>query len=268
VTTFTTLTPLGQGGFSMLINGQNLPMLLPSASDPSFTQTTVPGSVLYSCCVCAAYMLWSMCLAWIAVTCFSIGRRVAHLPAFSITHWCMIAPNASCALLSLELSSVLGGNAFFRAFGAAWACIVFVLWGFMFVRSGPAIWNGSMFKPASSAQAGANTNRNAPEDNATNPAATAACMPAAPLESVAAVLCKTEDPDLKWLERRPTLSSPPSYTVLCVPAHFQDLETAIKKLIKEDYGDYGEYYHGPDATKCQLNYPPGLDQPKLDIERR
>lgn len=146
--TFTTLTPLAQGGLSMLLNGQNLANLFPD-SDP---ESHLAGRVIFSVCICGAYSLWSMGLAWIAVACFSIRRRLGALPRFCITHWCVIVPNGSFALVSLQLATVLGSE-FFRVFGATWACIVFLLWACMFLRSIPAIIDGSMFKPVNSSDA-------------------------------------------------------------------------------------------------------------------
>lgn len=150
--TFTTLMPLGQGGFSILLNGQNLPLLFPD-SDPD---SPVPGRLLFSVCLCGAYVLWSMGLAWIAVACFSIRIRRDDLPRFNINHWCMIVPIGSFALLSLQLATVLKSS-FFRVFGACWTCLVFALWAYMFVRSIPAIFDGSIFGPASAPEPGLKT---------------------------------------------------------------------------------------------------------------
>lgn len=145
--TFTTLMPLGQGGFSVLLNGQNLALLFPD-SDPD---SPIPGRLLFAVCLCCAYVLWSMGLAWIAVACFSIRIRRGNLPRFNITHWCIIVPIGSFALLSLQLATVLK-SPFFRVFGACWTCIVFALWAYMFLRSIPAIFDGSIFGPASAPQ--------------------------------------------------------------------------------------------------------------------
>lgn len=139
LSTFTTLTPLGQGGFSMLTNGQTIATLFDQSS-------ALRGGVVYTVCICGAYLLWSMGLAWIAVACFSIRRRAGSLPPFSISHWCVVVPNGVFAALSLQLATVLD-SAFFRAFGAVWACVVFAMWLFMFGRSVVAMYDGSMFRP-------------------------------------------------------------------------------------------------------------------------
>ena len=73
LTTFTTLTPLGQGGCALLTAGADLAALLPAGG-------ALPGAVAYGACVCGAYALWSMGLAWVAVACFSIARRAHDLP--------------------------------------------------------------------------------------------------------------------------------------------------------------------------------------------
>ena len=148
LTTFTTLTPLGQGGFSMLTNGQDIANAL--AQTDFGRHTALAGSVVYSACICGAYVLWSMGLAWIAVACFSVYKHARHLPQFSISHWCVVVPNGVFAALSLQLASALDSS-FFRVFGTGWACIVFVLWTGTFCRTVVAIWDGSIFRPRTGA---------------------------------------------------------------------------------------------------------------------
>ena len=151
LSTFTTLTPLGQGGFSMLINGQDISTLFAQTalSDPA---RQLGGQIVYSVCICGAYVLWSMGLAWVAVAAFSICRQARELPRFKISHWCIVVPNGVFASLSLQLATALNSS-FFRVFGAAWSCIVFVLWIGTFVRSIIGLWDGSIFAPAKPATA-------------------------------------------------------------------------------------------------------------------
>ena len=160
LSTFTTLTPLGQGGFSMLMNGQDIADLLASNGSSTLSLPLTPaginnalgGAIVFAVCVCGAYVLWSMGLAWIAVACFSICRRARNLPRFSISQWCIVVPNGVYASLSLQLGAVLD-SAFFRGFGAAWACVVFVLWVVMAVRSVIATIDGSIFLKPGQARA-------------------------------------------------------------------------------------------------------------------
>ena len=232
LTTFTTLTPLAQGGFSMLINGQNLATLFPATSNPD---TYLIGQLMFSTCICGAYFLWSMGLAWITVACFSIGRRLANLPRFSISSWCVIVPNGSYALLSLQLATVLKSE-FFRVFGAVWTCIVFALWAGILGRSIPAIIDGSMFKAASIAttapKADSKDIQPPPAPVVVTDVKEDLAPPSLQSDSVISVI---EDLDRYVLgDRRPTLSRPPSYTTLYMPAQFQDLEAAVEKLVQED----------------------------------
>ncbi|KAI0093101.1 voltage-dependent anion channel-domain-containing protein [Irpex rosettiformis] len=239
LTTFTTLTPLAQGGFSMLLNGQNLATLFPATSNPD---TYLIGQLMFSTCICGAYFLWSMGLAWITIACFSIRQRLANLPRFSISSWCVIVPNGSYALLSLQLATVLQSE-FFRVFGAVWACIVLGLWAGISARSIPAIIDGSMFKAASPATTGSSST-----NNATTPSSPPVAndpqkppIPTLPLasESVISVIEQLERPIKD--DGRPTLSRPPSYATLYIPAQFQDLEAAVEKLVKED--DASDFMH-------------------------
>ncbi|KAF7793890.1 hypothetical protein EIP86_005012 [Pleurotus ostreatoroseus] len=151
LTTFTTLTPLSQGGYSLLLNGKDLADLLPGAIRPDVPQSPLIGNIIYTLCFCGAYALWSMGLAWITIACFSILRRAATLPAFYISHWCVIVPNGVFAALSVQMSTVLN-SPFFKVFGALWSCIVIFLWIAIFLRTIPALIDGSIFKPVSTAK--------------------------------------------------------------------------------------------------------------------
>lgn len=143
---FVVLGPLGQGGFSLLVNGQDLSELLPPHLAGGFAQGALAGEILFAGCFIGAYVLWSMGFAWILLACISIAHvaRGSRL-SFSMAYWGLIFPNGTFALLSVQLSKVLDSG-FFRAFGAAWSCVVFLLWIVVFVRSVPSFVDGSMFK--------------------------------------------------------------------------------------------------------------------------
>ena len=162
---FVTLGPLGQGGFSLLVNGQDLSILLPLHIGSNFPQSALAGQMLFAGCFIGAYVLWSLGIAWIILACISIAHvfRRAKIP-FSLAQWGLIFPNGVFALCSVQLAKVLDSG-FFRAFGAAWSCkfesfrystntvlifplsgIVFTLWLVIFIRSIPSFIDGSMFK--------------------------------------------------------------------------------------------------------------------------
>jgi tellurite resistance protein TehA-like permease len=114
---FMVLGPLGQGGFSLLINGQNLSELLPVHFGDNFP-TALTGQVLFVSCFCGAWILWSMGVAWIVIALASIHavRRKGTVP-FSLGYWGVIFPNGVFALLSVQLGVVLD-SPFFHYFGA------------------------------------------------------------------------------------------------------------------------------------------------------
>lgn len=143
---FIVLGPLGQGGFSLLINGQDLSELLPLHIGDAFPEIQLAGQMIFAGCFLGAYILWSMGFAWIILALISISHvaRTNKL-TFSMAYWGLIFPNGTFALLSVELSKVLD-SPFFRAFGAAWSCVVFTLWVLIFLRSIPSFIDGSMFK--------------------------------------------------------------------------------------------------------------------------
>ena len=143
---FIVLGPLGQGGFSLLINGQDLSELLPLHIGDAFPEIQLAGQMIFAGCFLGAYILWSMGFAWILLALISIGHvaRTNKL-TFSMAYWGLIFPNGTFALLSVQLSKVLD-SPFFRGFGAAWSCVVFSLWILIFIRSIPSFIDGSMFK--------------------------------------------------------------------------------------------------------------------------
>lgn len=55
---FVVLGPLGQGGYSLLINGEQITALLPSQLDDILPYTKLIGRVVCGVCFCAAYALW------------------------------------------------------------------------------------------------------------------------------------------------------------------------------------------------------------------
>jgi len=148
---FIVLGPLGQGGFSLLGNGSALSVLLPL--HPQLRSSVLPdsmlfGQMIYTVCLCSAYALWSVGIAWIVIAVCSIyhvaGVQRAPLH-FGMAYWGLVFPNGVFALLTGELAKVLDSG-FFRAAAALWSALVFVLWGTIFLRSVPAFIDGSLFK--------------------------------------------------------------------------------------------------------------------------
>lgn len=113
--------PLGQGGFSLLVNGENLANILPLHLRGSFPFNNQAGQMIFASCFLGSYVLWSMGIAWIllALVCiFSVVRK-SKIP-FSMAYWGMVFPHGTFAILSVQLAKVLD-SPFFRAFGAAWS---------------------------------------------------------------------------------------------------------------------------------------------------
>lgn len=144
--TFNTLTPLGQGGFSLLINGANLSRLIPNRSGVNFPQSPISGQLMYALCFGSSYILWCMGIVWILLSSLAIARRIRKIPRFWINHWSIVFPNGTFALLSVQLGNVLESR-FYHGFGAAWSIIVCVMWTCLIIRSIPAFIDGSMFIP-------------------------------------------------------------------------------------------------------------------------
>ena len=117
---FITLGPLGQGGFSLLVNGQDLSELLPLHMGDPFPTIEPAGQMIFAGCFLGAYALFSMGVAWILVALITIFhvRAEAKLP-FSMAYWGIIFPNGVFALLCVQLAKVLDSPVF-RAIGATW----------------------------------------------------------------------------------------------------------------------------------------------------
>ncbi|KAK7032845.1 sulfite efflux pump SSU1 [Favolaschia claudopus] len=121
LSSFIIMGPLGQGGFSMLVNGQNFAHIkLPAPFSPA---------ALQSICLCAAWLL-----------CVLLRQRVP----FSITHWDTIFPNNVFALLTVQLGEEPESR-ILNYLGAIFSVLVFLLWIFVLVKTIPAVWNTSVF---------------------------------------------------------------------------------------------------------------------------
>ena len=159
------LGPLGQGGYSLLLNGENMAELLPLHFGNDFPFTDQAGQMIFAVCFAGAFVLWSMGIAWIILAVLSILSvvRKGKVP-FSMAYWGMVFPHGTFAILSVQMAEVLN-SPFYRAFGALWCCkcfqcascsscdltmgfegVVFTLWMWMFTRSIPAFIDGSLFK--------------------------------------------------------------------------------------------------------------------------
>ena len=164
---FIVLGPLGQGGFSLLVNGMSISELLPLHIGADFPQAPLAGQMIFAVCFCGAYAFWAIGIAWVVIAVCSIYHVVVlrhNKIAFNMGYWGMIFPNGVFALLIVELSRVLQ-SPFFKVIGSLWsgkpvvlsrACrkydlwplpvaVTFLLWAFVFVQSIPSFIDGSLF---------------------------------------------------------------------------------------------------------------------------
>ena len=97
ISTFVPLGPTGQAGFSMILIGENLKELLPIANSASpFMSNTNAGEIIYTVCVCIAFVLWSLATMWLVFALLSIQSVVRRMRfPFRIPFWGMIFPNVS-----------------------------------------------------------------------------------------------------------------------------------------------------------------------------
>lgn len=166
LSSFIVLGPLGQGGFSLLVNGQNLSELLPLHMGSEFPAIALAGQILFAGCFLGAYVLFSMGMAWTLLSIIATLHVRARSPLpFSMAYWGLIFPNGVYALLCAQLAQVLDSPTY-RVIGAIWigmsqlsllcnsvpltlcslAVGVSVLWFVVFLRSIPTFIDGSIFK--------------------------------------------------------------------------------------------------------------------------
>ena len=114
--------PLGQGGYALLLHGENSAKILPLHFGGNFPFIEYSGQMIFAVCFAGAFILWSMGIAWIAVailSIFSVARR-GKIP-FSMAYWGMVFPHGTFASLSVKMALVLD-SPFYRGFGALWCC--------------------------------------------------------------------------------------------------------------------------------------------------
>ena len=114
--------PLGQGGYSLLVNGENIAELLPLHFGSNFPFAEQAGQMVFAVCFVGSFILWSMGIAWIILAILSIFSvaREGKIP-FSMAYWGMVFPHGTFATLSVRLAEVLD-SPFYRVFGALWCC--------------------------------------------------------------------------------------------------------------------------------------------------
>jgi len=117
--------PLGQGGYSLLVNGENMAKLLPLHLGSHSPFTEQAGQMIFAVCLAGAFILWSMGIAWITLAVLSIFSVVkkGKVP-FSMAYWGMVFPHGTFAILSVQMAKVMD-SPFHRVFGALWCCTYF-----------------------------------------------------------------------------------------------------------------------------------------------
>jgi len=117
--------PLGQGGYSLLVNGENMAKLLPLHLGGHFPFMEQTGQMIFMICFAGAFILWSMGIAWIILAVLSIFSvvRKGKVP-FSMAYWGMVFPHGTFAVLSVQMAKVTD-SPFYRVFGALWCCTYF-----------------------------------------------------------------------------------------------------------------------------------------------
>lgn len=170
---FIITSPLGQGGYSLLLNGEALSKVFPHTS-ATFPSMAVAGDILYVGCFMGAWILWCMGFAWIIISLSSIyvTARTSRIP-FTLSYWGLVFPNGVFALCSVRLGVVLNSR-FYHYFGAIWSSehwcslffylrktlnricpvLVLILWIICIVPTITHLWDTSIFVDSPSSPEG------------------------------------------------------------------------------------------------------------------
>ncbi|THH04986.1 hypothetical protein EW146_g10024 [Bondarzewia mesenterica] len=146
ISSFVPLGPTGQAGYSIILIGQTFRMLLPIKGSTSlFLGDDRVGEIVFSVCVCAGFVLWSLATMWLVFAVLGIHAivRKTRFP-FRVPFWGMVFPNGVYANLTITLYRVLDVR-FFRVWGAIYTCFTFLLWAFVFGRTISMLRDGEIF---------------------------------------------------------------------------------------------------------------------------
>lgn len=118
---FIIASPLGTGGYSLLLNGQLLAQIFPRALGPLFPTAILAGQIMYTVCFVGAWILWSAALEWVVISILSVVvvLQKGKIP-FTLAYWGLVFPNGVFAICSVRLGMALN-SPFFHYFGAIWS---------------------------------------------------------------------------------------------------------------------------------------------------
>ncbi|EFI28121.1 C4-dicarboxylate transporter/malic acid transporter [Coprinopsis cinerea okayama7 len=144
---FIITSPLGTGGYALLLNGRTLSAVFPGTYlNGMFPRIELAGQIVFAVCFCASFLLWSMGTCWILISIFTIivvVRSDGEIP-FTLTYWGSVFPNGVYALCTVQLGEVMG-SPFFNYLGVIWSCIVLLLWVLSLAPTVIHTWDTSIF---------------------------------------------------------------------------------------------------------------------------
>lgn len=108
------------GGISLISNARTLLVIFPRHVGGTFSGIDLAGEMIYTICLCGAFVFWSLGLAWIAISVFTIisVKRQEDIP-FSLSAWGAVFPVGVFARCTVELG-VEFNNPFYNYFGIVW----------------------------------------------------------------------------------------------------------------------------------------------------
>ncbi|EFI28120.1 sulphite efflux pump protein [Coprinopsis cinerea okayama7 len=134
---FLPLGPTGQSGFAFYLIGANFRTLVPyeHAGKSVLLSSPMVGEFLYTMCVSAAFLLWSLATMWMLYALLALHATVLRNPVgFRMSFWGLVFPNGVYANLTIALSVAFDSTGL-RIYGAAYAIVVICVWLSIAVRS-------------------------------------------------------------------------------------------------------------------------------------
>ena len=88
------LGPMGQGGYSLIIIGQDFRTMLPLTNKSEVLTDATTGKMIYLICICVAFALWALASMWMLYGVLAVVNVVsqARFP-FKLSFWGLIFPN-------------------------------------------------------------------------------------------------------------------------------------------------------------------------------
>ncbi|GJJ09822.1 hypothetical protein Clacol_004046 [Clathrus columnatus] len=145
ISCFIPIGPCGQGGYSLLLAGQNFSTLLPNGhgyvlGDP------LAGRAINFICFVGAWILWCMAVWWLGCAICAIFHNLMkgeRMP-FTLAFWGLVFPNGVNALLTIQLGNAMDST-LFHVLGSIHGAAVVLMWLLLVLPTVIHVWDRRIF---------------------------------------------------------------------------------------------------------------------------